>query len=305
MLNFTTTTIVNSTSDLFKGSLASSGRLYVKNVGSFTADEIKKVYKKAPTAEVLATKSFTPSNSGPGMYRLMIDIELHKSDSSIYARPWPTKGKPLYIEAIIQNSGLSDAAKNALIDALANNATKYMNLVYDKAIVSVTAEGTDSESSAGTLTITALDGHQNFKAIVLEEWVEDKESYSGGHWETVDAFYDIKGAPAFGDYKHLIQSVALPTYENTRDAILDVDGARANVPMLSGSYTQYVITKEADRDPYGMQAVGQKLTSVTEHVFWVESNAVSAFETAFGGSSKFDANDANKDGYELVSILED
>lgn len=302
MLNFTTTTIVNSfVSDKdYKGSIANG--LYIKNVGSFKSSEIKKVYKKAPTAEVLATKKFTVSEGTEGkLYRLMIDIELHKSDSSIYARPWPTKGKPLYVEAIAPASvGLGEAAFQGFVAILAKNASKYMNLIYDKEIVSVTASGEDS-----SLTITALDGHQNFKAIVLERWEEDKESYSGGKWVTVDAFYDIKGAPAFGDYKHLIQSVALPTYENTRDAILDVDGVRANVPMLNGSYTQYVITKEADRDPYGMQAVGQKLTSVTEHVFWVESAAVSAFETAFGGSSKFDTNDANKDGYELVSILED
>ena len=302
MLNFTTTTIVNSTDGLFSGSLANSGRLYVKNVGSFTALEIKKAYKKAATPEVIASTSVVTSTPAIGdIYRLVIDIELHKSDSSIYARPWPTKGKPVYVEAIAASE---DAV--ALATALVKNASEYMNLVYDKQILNVSnIGGSDGKTALSTITITGVDGTQNLKSVVLEKWVENVESYAGGKWVNVVTATPSNGKPAFGNYQHLIHNVVLPTYENTRDAILDVEGARTNAPMLSGSYTQYVITKEADRDPYGMQAVGQKLTSVTEHVFWVESAAVSEFEKAFGGSSKFDANDTNNDGYELVSILED
>lgn len=290
MLNFTTTTIVNSMpSDFSKGSIADG--LYIKNVGSFTNDQVTKISKKESNADTPAKKTVTiPANSTTSgvapvivagdIYRLVIDIELYKSDSSLYARPWPTKGKPVYVEAIATSATNSDLA--ALLVA---NAEKYMNLVYDKEILKIS-------SATNVITIEGIEGTQILKSVSLEHWVENAESYAGGKWVNVVNGVNVTDAkPGFGTYQHLIHNVVLPTYENMR-----YGSPAANVPELDATYTQFVITKEADRDPYGMQAVGQKLTSVTEHVFWVKESGslVADFAALFANET-----------IETVSILED
>lgn len=290
MLNFTTTTIVNSMpSDFSKGSIADG--LYIKNVGSFTNDQVTKISKRVSNADTPAKKTVTiPANSSTSgvapvlvagdIYRLVIDIELYKSDSSLYARPWPTKGKPVYVEAIATSATNSDLAT-----LLKNNAAEYMNLVYDKEILKISSEG-------AVITIEGIEGTQILKSVALEHWVENVESYAGGKWVNVANGVKVTDAkPGFGTYQHLIHNVVLPTYENMR-----YGSPAANVPELDATYTQFVITKEADRDPYGMQAVGQKLTSVTEHVFWVKESGslVTDFAALFADET-----------IEAVSILDE
>ena len=260
MFNFTTTTILNSL-DRCESSATS---LQIKNVGTFKKGEITKAFRKNWSDKVLASSSVTVKGTitAGDIYRLVIDIELHKSDSSIYARPWPTKGKPVYVEAIAASTTASDLA--ALLVA---NADDYMNLVYDKEILTVSADGAN-------VTVTCVDGAQNLKSVTLERWAEDKESYSGGKWVNVDikpapTSTDVlasEGKPEFGTYSHLIQNVVLPTYENIRL------GSPAEVPSVDGKYTQFILTQRSSRDPYGTGAVGQELVSVTEHVFWVKDS---------------------------------
>ena len=297
MFNFTTTTIVNSFVNNvdYKGNLKDG--LYIKNVGSFKLDEVTKVYKKAYEAESFATATLTvPSNSegsnpvivDGAIYRLAIDIELYKSESSLYARPWPTKGKTIYAEAVADSEVASDLASK-----LKKNVAEYMNLVYDKEILTIT-------NSGAAITVTGVEGSQIIKSIILERWDDDVnagDTYAGGKWvKVVSINVPSKGKPGFGTYQHLIHNIVLPTYENMK-----YGSTIANAPELKGQYTQYVITKKVNRDPYGTGAVGQVLVSETQHVFWVESRAVSAFETAIkeaGTTDKtFDANDADKDNF--------
>ena len=116
MFNFTTTTIVNSApADLFK---EVDDVLYVKNVGSFKKGEVTSVAKKAYEAEGFATATLAvPQSTTAGdIYRVSIDVELYKSESSLYARPWPTKGKQICFEAVSGTSGL--------LNTLADNASK-------------------------------------------------------------------------------------------------------------------------------------------------------------------------------------
>ena len=297
MLNFTTTTIINAAqnasgaailpADLFKGAVATG--LYVKNVGSFKSAEMVSMTKKAYAAESPATVtldfSSATTTSTDDIYRLSIDIELYKSESSLYARPWPTKGKPIYVEAL----GGTDLAAT-----LASNASKYMNLVYDTEILTV------AKAAAGKVTVTAKEGSQILKSVILEKWVKDTnagDSYAGGKWQLVKATTaPVKGNPGFGTYEHLIHNVVLPTYENMR-----YGNAVANAPKLGGKYNQYVITKRVERDALGTGAVGQVLVSETQHVFWVETSIASSFESQFG----MPAEDTTGDIYETVSILED
>lgn len=286
MFNFTTTTIVNSFVNNvdYKGTLKDG--LYIKNVGSFKVDEVIRVDKKDYEAEGFATATLAvPASTTAGdIYRVSIDVELYKSESSLYARPWPTKGKQICFEAVSGTSGL--------LNTLAENAVKYMNLVYDTDILAVS-------KSDNNLVITAKEGTQVLKSVILEKWVKDTnagDTYAGGKWSLEATATTTEGNPGFGTYKHIIHNVILPTYENMK-----YGNAVANAPKLDGEYTQYIVTKRAERDPYGTGAVGQVLVSETQHVFWVESAAISTFEAAIkeaGDTDKtFDDNDADGDGF--------
>ena len=68
--------------------------------------------------------------------------------------------------------------------------------------------------------------------------------------------------------------------------------AVANAPKLDGEYTQYIVTKRVERDPYGTGAVGQVLVSETQHVFWVES-AASSFGTKLEGLVSAETSEAS------------
>ena len=275
MLNFTTTTIVNSAPvDLVK---EVDDVLYVKNVGSFKKGEVTSVAKKAYEAEGFATATLAvPQSTTAGdIYRVSIDVELYKSESSLYARPWPTKGKQICFEAVAGTSGL--------LNTLAENAVKYMNLVYDTDILAVSKSGNN-------LVITAKEGTQVLKSVILEKWVKDTnagDTYAGGKWSLEATATTTKGNPGFGTYKHLIHNVVLPTYENMK-----YGSAVANAPKLDGEYTQYIVTKRVERDPYGTGAVGQVLVSETQHVFWVESAAAS-FGTKLEGLVSAEASEAS------------
>ena len=267
MFNFTTTTIVNSASaDLFK---EVDDVLYVKNVGSFKKGEVISVVPKAYAKEEVDTATVTaPTAVAGAIYRLTVDIELYKSESSLYARPWPTKGKAIYAEAIADST---DA--KALAAKLAKNLGEYMNLVYDKDILVVS-----NASGTAAITIKGVEGTQKIKSVVLEKWedaTDPSSVYAGGKWiVAATGTVDGKADPGFGTYKHLVHNVVLPTYENMR-----YGNAVANAPKLDGEYTQYIVTKRVERDPYGTGAVGQVLVSETQHVFWVEK-AAADFGTA-------------------------
>ena len=273
MFNFTTTTIVNSVVAEDYKVITKDGNktLFIKNVGSFGSDV--KATKRAYMPEVKPEVTLTmPAVTAGDVYRLTIDIELYKSDSSLYARPWPTKGKPLYVEVIAPSANAVEFAT-----ALVANANKYMNLVYDKEIVSISQKKGSGEALTADVLIAGTEGSQVFKSVILEKWDKDDnagDTYAGGEWVSVSVTKsgEKKGFPGFGTYSHMVHNVVLPTYENIR-----YGNAVANSPKIDGNYSQVVITMEKERDPYGTGAVGQKLTSVTQHVFWVADAALSAF----------------------------
>lgn len=267
MYNFSTSTIINKATDVNGKAywVAENDEVRVKRVGTFRKGEVVSVVKTEAAPEQVPVTEITVANPTKGdVYRLVINIELNKSESSLYAGPWPTKGKPLYVEAIA-----TDAAAATLAKALSDNASKYMNLVYDTDIVEVSVDG-------AKLTITGVEGTQVFKSVVLEHWVAD-DSFAGGKWEEVATGTTVKESnPGFGTYQHLIHNYRIPTLENTRFGGILAD----ETPILEAKYDRFVVRMRVVRDPYGVGAVGQELVSVTDHEFWVNQAVSSAFETA-------------------------
>lgn len=265
MYNFSTMTIVNSLKDSNGVDMFTSTNdvVRVNRVGKFSKGEVVSVAKKeAEDMKVPVSTITAPAVTKGDVYRLVINIELNKSESSLYALPWPTKGKEIQVEAIAP-----DATGAKLAETLVANAKAYMNLVYDKEILKVTHSG-------AVVTVTGVEGTQVLKSVVIEHWVADDKTFAGGRWEVVaEGAVSQKSNPGFGTYNHLIQNYKLPTLENTRFGGILAE----ETPILGAKYDQYVVRIRTVRDPYGVGAVGQELVSVTEHVFWAnQADGVSA-----------------------------
>lgn len=98
------------------------------------------------------------------------------------------------------------------------------------------------------------------------------------------------GNEAFGDFAHIVKDLRLPTAANRRwqgIAEGDVMGDEPNddKPLPTGKYTQYTIQYTSERGVLQQSALGGLGISRTVHVFYVESGAVSVFESALSTST--------------------
>jgi hypothetical protein len=73
------------------------------------------------------------------------------------------------------------------------------------------------------------------------------------------------GLEAFGDYNWIIHNLRLPTLANTYFWAV----TKSEMPVVGGNYTQFIIRVCTERDGIGGEVVGQRATSVTNHVLYV------------------------------------
>lgn len=273
MFNFTTTTLINS-SDSFQavGSGATAelqirrGNLHIKKADA----ACYKAYKKAGYAGELAKSTLTVSEATAGtIYRLFVHIKLEGSQNSYYANSTGFRGKPFAVEAV------GDGTAANLAAALVANAKKYMIMVYENATVNVT------NPSGASVVLEATDEYQRFDTVELQKWVPSAAGAVDGEWQKVSASTVVvnkRGKEGFGTYTHLMKDYRLPTAANTRWNRIVPDEA----PVPGVTYDQYTIYMTKDRGIMGGHAVGQLATSTTCHVYFVQHDLASAFETALG-----------------------
>lgn len=263
------------------------------------------IQKKLPTPENLAKVTFDlndvktlleeegqPNHAGNYRIALYIGLSMNSQDS-FYSNDFVYKGKPLYIEFPITSNteNLTNVASK-----IVNIANKYMLFMTSEKLLSVTSNGTK-------VTFEGVNGYQIIKKAVLQKYYEnpcggcDKEGYediitgvpliytlntSGkvvieGEGETLDgnskrALEDNEvgiypALEAFGDYNWIIHNLRIPTAANTAFW----SPTNTELPVVGGQYIQYIIRLCADRDGIGGEVVGQRATSVTTHVMYVNS----------------------------------
>ena len=292
MLNYTTTTIVNDGANVFSDA---SKKLFRVKFGPelFNDGTIHKaclVKKQAYVAPVKAKATVTlPSASG--IYRIAMYIRLRNNNNPYFSNDWVFKGKPLYVEF----NGGDTAAQ------IVSRAKKYMLAQYGYNLV-------DFSTDEAKLVITAHDQWEMFmdqdnnNGVCVEKLVtvdtSGKVVTGASSLPTHEAFVpdttavvDINnGTEAFGDFVHIVKDLRLPTAANRRwqgIAEGDVMGDEPNddKPLPTGKYTQYTIQYTSERGVQQQSALGGLGVSRTVHVFYVESAAVSAFETALTTST--------------------
>ena len=310
MLNYTTTTIVNSGDSVYANATEKLFRVKfgpeLYNDG--TIHKAVLVKKQAYTAATKASATIELPTAD-GIYRIAMYIRLRNNNNPYFDNNWTFKGKPLYIEF----AGSDTAA------TIVSRAKKYMlaqygyNLVDFSATAVTPASGNDPKVP-GKLVITAHDQWEMFldqdnnKGVIVEtlKTVDMAGNIIGAndtpasptHEEFVveaanntDAKVAVdNGNEAFGDFAHIVKDLRLPTAANRRwqgIAEGDVFGDEPNddKPLPTGHYTQYTIQYTSERGVLQQTALGGVATSRTVHVFYVEAGAVSAFEAALTTST--------------------
>lgn len=277
MFQYTTTTVINQNKDfstgltpLFEGS---AGVLKIKRHNNFKKEYVQAVYKRAATDPVLAQATLTiPGTLKAGFYRLFMYVRLSGSQNSIYANDMVFKGKPFFVEFEVKtdNESASDVAAR-----LVSNTKKYLTMMYDgKELIKVS-------NSEGTVTIDGTSGYQLFTKCELQYFDPNKGNwtfggYNGEYVPQQEATLVRQGAEGFGTYEYMLKNLRLPTAANTRWTRIAMD----ETPIPGAKYNQYTIYYCVNRGVMGGDAVGEVTRSRTIHVFYVNTDVASQFETA-------------------------
>lgn len=267
-------------------------RLVIRRGLTFKKSNVQAIYKRNYRPEVVPDYKIALDTvaTTPGIYRLNMYISLSGSQDERYANTRVLKGKPIYAEFEVTSA---DNTAEKVADKVVAIVKKYMYMVYEDRLLNVTKDG-----STG-IEIKGISGEQRFSKVALEKWDDNKKD-----WTLVDESLNgvagtkitvvAVGDNGFGTYRNIIKDLRLPTAANTRWNRIAQDEA----PVVGGEYTQYTIVYCVHRGVLGSDAVGDDVTSVTEHVFYVKSDVKSVWETALsklGDITPVDASTTVKD----------
>ena len=279
MFKYSVTSVINTINDyatglpLFEGLVGGEAqadgtvlenRLKIRRGLEFKKSNVQAVYHRGYRAAVnpeykvaLDTVAATP-----GIYRISLYVTLSGSQDERYANTRVLKGKPIFVEFEVTAKENTAAL---VADKVIAITKKYLQMVYEDKIINIV-----NDSNTGII-IKGISGEQRFSKVALEKWENNDwttldESINGvaGTKITVTAI----GDNGFGTYRNIIKDLRLPTAANTRWTHIVQD----ETPVLGGMYDQYTIVYCVHRGVLGSDAVGDDVTSITEHVFYVKSD---------------------------------
>ena len=304
MFKYSVTSVINTIKDyttglpLFEGLVGETqtdgtvleDRLKIKRGLEFKKSNVQAVYHRGYRAAVnpeykvaLDTVAATP-----GIYRISLYVTLSGSQDERYANTRVLKGKPIFVEFEVTAKENTAAL---VADKVIAITKKYLQMVYEDKIINIVKDSTTG------IIIKGISGEQRFSKVALEKWENNDwttldESINGvaGTKITVTAI----GDNGFGTYRNIIKDLRLPTAANTRWTHIVQD----ETPVLGGMYDQYTIVYCVHRGVLGSDAVGNDVTSITEHVFYVKSDVKVDWEAAIaklGTVTEVDAAGTVKD----------
>ena len=289
MFDYTKETILNSVTD--KNVQAITGLLRIFRVGEYKVDYKStniadgKVYKAKGTEGTKATATITAvagnSGSNGGKYRVTVNMKNNSKFYADYATAVWKFQKPIYAEFTVVGDNTDNTAQ--LMATKIANAIK-LALPENNKYVTVTVKR-DTTGKANVV-ITASDATDMFESVVIEKYTPNSVLPSEGEYAVSTAVgtiakTDNKVPFATGDW--LVENLRFPSYPNTRYNSINGD----ETPVPGQLYTQYSFRYVAERKNLsGIGSVGQRLVSITNHVFYIPSTLEATFEaklkTAFG-----------------------
>lgn len=191
-------------------------------------------------------------------------MRLSGSQNSYYANDFVFKGKPLVYEYKITQNSTSGT-----------EVAKEIKRVIDKIQALYGDKWIKASVNGSTLKISGTDEYQLFTEAKLQ-----KLNTAANNPLTNEVFEDIaegtitKCREGFGTYTHILKDLRLPTMEARRFTAINQE----ELPVPGAKYNQYTIYYKVDRGLFGGAAVGQQVTSMTTHVFYVLTTISTEFE---------------------------
>lgn len=284
MFDYTKETILNSVTD--KNVQAITGLLRIFRVGEYKVDYKStniadgKVYKAQGTEGTKATAKITAvagnSGSNAGKYRVTVNMKNNSKFYADYATAVWKFQKPIYAEFTVVGDSTDNTA--ALMATKIANAIK-LALPENNKYITVTVDDDD-------VIITATDATDMFESVVIEKYEPNSVLPSEGQYvvsTVVGTIAKTDNEVPFATGDWLIENLRFPSYPNTRYNSINGD----EKPVPGQLYTQYSFRYIAERKNLsGIGSVGQRLVSITNHVFYIPSTLEATFEaklkTAFG-----------------------
>lgn len=284
MFDYTKETILNSVTD--KNVQAITGLLRIFRVGEYKVDYKStniadgKVYKAKGTEGTKATATITAvagnSGSNAGKYRVTVNMKNNSKFYADYATAVWKFQKPIYAEFTVVGDSTDNTA--ALMATKIANAIK-LALPENNKYITVTVDDDD-------VIITATDATDMFESVVIEKYEPNSVLPSEGQYvvsTVVGTIAKTDNEVPFATGDWLIENLRFPSYPNTRYNSINGD----EKPVPGQLYTQYSFRYIAERKNLsGIGSVGQRLVSITNHVFYIPSTLEAIFEaklkTAFG-----------------------
>lgn len=282
MFNYIHESIINSADNIVKTD--GGKRVCIKRVGEYVvANIVGKIMKTEGRAGVPGSASFDiPEVAAGNLLRITMFISTPKDAFAEFAMPfWQEFGRPFVIETAAKSA---DAVVDAIKLSL-NTGGKYFK---------VENKHTDSPDSGvtpakDTITITLSDsfldfGELNVDVITPQSDGADEKVVKSAEVTITHSIHE------FATATWIRENLRFPSGPNMRYTPLYADEA----PVAGETYTQYSLQYKVEKAaPGGLSGVNQLVSSITTHVFYVHSDAVSAFETAFGAGN-IDSTTDNK-----------
>ena len=249
---------------------------------------------------------------------IYVALSMHSQDP-FYANPWNQKGKHISpIEFEVKTSDIATAdKKEELTKRVYDSIKKYMQLInMGEKVLNVSISKPEGNNTKNTLLVfTAVNGFQIFKEAILQRYEDEVKrnptccGFQGDFVKVADLTV-TKGQEAFLDYDWMIHNLRLPTLQNLNYWTLNKE-----MPAAGAKYNQYIIKMVTVRDGIAGGILGQRATSVTTHVFYVNKAVDELVGTGFnskltavlsGGNITIatDADDELKDASKQDSQLQ-
>lgn len=271
MFQYTNTIVLNSLKDattkldkLVARTVDGQPALDIRRVNLFKKANVSKMYKRVASDPVIGNVSFKMTQQDAGIYRIKLYIRLSGSQNSYYANDFVFKGKPLVYEFRIA----SNTTPATTVAAEAKKVIDKIQALYGDKWIKTRVDG-------DVLTISGTDEYQLFTEAKLQ-----KLNSAANSALTNEVFEDIAEGTivpcreGFGTYTHILKDLRLPTIESRRFEAVNQE----ELPIPGMKYNQYIIYYKVDRGLFGGAALGQQVTSVTTHVFYVLESIAPQFE---------------------------
>lgn len=246
----------------------STKKLLIKRGGEYFADFIlpAKIYATEGYygKPGKLTVDFTNVTLTPGLYQFQFRVKTPNQFFAEYASPnWQVYGKPMLIGFEVAADAKSAAVAEQLGKLIelaipANN--KFITVTVDGSAVVI--EGTNNFMTFDKVSLEKYDPTVcdsclgEYNSVAIEPEIEDNlEDFATGEW--------------------IVENLRFPTYPNIRYA----SPAEDERPINGTTYTEFSFSYQSPRPGLGgMSGVGQGMTAVTRHIYYVPAAEAAAFE---------------------------